>query len=431
MQITLGTNKKTKERVVWDSDKLVNLHILLVGESGSGKTYTLKGLIHGLSVSRSRLRSYVFDVHSDIDTEHSITKTIVFGENSDYGLQPLAVDPDPQFGGVRKAMKNFMKAFDSFNTSKGDIQHHALETSIIEMYEYYGFFANEPSTWSLHFDKREDKTVAKKQPTVKDLIEFMKMKLNVAKYGINQMSFSLLKELEKKISKVKEAHNNGLNNQDENSEDALNEAKSQAIDAFSSFLDSNWSIDQLEESLTKKDEGVYHSVIKRLEKMYNSGIFKEQEFSFDYTKPVQRFDIRALDVDEKKAFVSLMLNKIYEEEKAKGETAEQRCAIFLDEAKDYSDKDGDGYVERIALEGRKFGIQLVLAGQTLTQFKKETIAQCATKMILGVDTMYFNESSQKLDVPKAVFKKIIHKKTILVSLKNGSKNAGELMEVDI
>ena len=46
MQIKFGydaaTLKGEPKQIIWDSQKLINGHVLIVGKSGTGKTFTLK-----------------------------------------------------------------------------------------------------------------------------------------------------------------------------------------------------------------------------------------------------------------------------------------------------------------------------------------------------------------------------------------------------
>ncbi len=426
MQIKLGVNKYTKELVVWDSDKVVNRHFMIVGESGSGKTYMLKGLAHGFALSKEKTRCYVFDVHSDIDTNEAMTSMIEFGENSEYGLQPLSVDPDRNFGGVKNAINNFIRAFAEYNPSMGEIQHHALYNSLIGMYRDFGFYADDPLTWSTNYDIRENPKFPKRQPTVKDLIDYIKKKLAEIKYNIDANCYASLETISKSIRKIKRAEAKL-----EKAEIALEKAKAEAVEHFKNFIEEEWDIDKIKDSLNTPDENTLSKVIIRLENFYNTGIFKEKELDFDPNKPIQRFNIRSLDIETKKAFVQLMLNKIFTEEKAKGETGAMRCAIFLDEAKDYTAKKKDGLVERIALEGRKFGIVQVIAGQQLEQFHKETISQCATKIVLGVDSMYHSDTVNKLSISREMIENIVHQKNILISIKRKGENTGDFVEVQL
>ena len=42
------TQEKRNQRVLWESGKVINPHMLIMGKSGTGKTYTLRKLLRQL-----------------------------------------------------------------------------------------------------------------------------------------------------------------------------------------------------------------------------------------------------------------------------------------------------------------------------------------------------------------------------------------------
>ena len=105
MQFSLGTSANSKEPVIWDDSRLVNPHIAIMGTSGAGKTYTMRKLINQClaSYTDTQKRSHkfeVFDVHGDIEIPNC--STVLFSEQTQYGLNPFLVNPDPHHGGVSK-----------------------------------------------------------------------------------------------------------------------------------------------------------------------------------------------------------------------------------------------------------------------------------------------------------------------------------------
>ncbi|HBO5517516.1 TPA: helicase HerA domain-containing protein [Pseudomonas aeruginosa] len=113
MKIHFGFNaadwkqRKEKVPVIWDSDALVNGHTLLVGMSGAGKTTQLrKAISHMLQTADCVPRVHVFDVHGDIEIPGS--SSVRFSEQTNFGFNPLRVNPDRDFGGVRKRIQSFM-----------------------------------------------------------------------------------------------------------------------------------------------------------------------------------------------------------------------------------------------------------------------------------------------------------------------------------
>jgi DNA helicase HerA-like ATPase len=118
MNITLGQeffsirNNAPKD-VIIDYTKVVNPHMIIVGPSGVGKTYNLRNIIKSLINSNSNTRFHILDVHGDIDIENN--STVKFSETTNYGLQPLKLSSDPDFGGVRKRIRSFIGMLNQTN----------------------------------------------------------------------------------------------------------------------------------------------------------------------------------------------------------------------------------------------------------------------------------------------------------------------------
>src|SRR4051812_3545614 len=103
MHAKLGITTKSTP-VVWDTSKLINGHVLILGASGVGKSHTIRKMIRralaSAAQSRQSIRCHVFDVHGDLDIPAA--SEVQFSESVANGLNPLRVNPDPHFGGVRK-----------------------------------------------------------------------------------------------------------------------------------------------------------------------------------------------------------------------------------------------------------------------------------------------------------------------------------------
>ena len=134
--------------VVWDSARAVNGHCLLAGMSGAGKTHTLRGIVRQMRASGPPdLRVHVFDVHGDLEIEGA--SAVRFSEQTPHGLNPLRVNPDPHFGGVRKQAQRFIDTIERANRTLGPRQEAALRHILQELYAAHGFHADRPETWTL------------------------------------------------------------------------------------------------------------------------------------------------------------------------------------------------------------------------------------------------------------------------------------------
>lgn len=140
---------KTDERVVIDTQRAVNAHLQVSGITGMGKTHTLQELVSGLVESAAELRKpvrvHVFDAHGDI--ELPFCSSVKFTEATRYGYNPLDINPNPDFGGVRRAIEKFIVAIKklyTFGAKPEAVMRYLLE----DLFSSRGFKADDPSTWA-------------------------------------------------------------------------------------------------------------------------------------------------------------------------------------------------------------------------------------------------------------------------------------------
>lgn len=142
----------SRKPVYADFDKLVNPHAMICGDSGTGKTHTLRLAINEvIKTSTTEMRVHVIDVHGDIEMPPNICSTTVFSEASPFGLNPLRVNPDPHFGGVRKAIQAFINTLSlspSTGRALGPKQQDVLRNLMLDVYEFAEYQPDDPSTWS-------------------------------------------------------------------------------------------------------------------------------------------------------------------------------------------------------------------------------------------------------------------------------------------
>lgn len=150
MHINWGTDARGKTPVVWDSSRVVNGHMLLVGMSGAGKTYQLRKMIREMRTSAppgQPLRVRVFDVHGDIEIEDA--STVKYSEQTEFGLNPLIINPDPDYGGIRKRIQSVISTINRTSRALGGKQEAVLRNILSDLYAQHGFKATDPSTWKV------------------------------------------------------------------------------------------------------------------------------------------------------------------------------------------------------------------------------------------------------------------------------------------
>ena len=148
MKIKIGNDAKSGQPVILDTLKAINPHLQVTGISGMGKTHTLQELVTSFVESAADLgkavRVHVIDPHGDIDLPYC--SLVKFSEATGYGYNPLEVNPDPDFGGVRRAIEKFISAVRR-HKGLGPKQEAVMRYLLEDLYHMHGFHADDPSSW--------------------------------------------------------------------------------------------------------------------------------------------------------------------------------------------------------------------------------------------------------------------------------------------
>lgn len=148
LEIELGTNVETGEKVVLRAPDQINPHTEIVGASGSGKTDTLRVIVG--EVVRSGVPVLVLDLHGDIDVDHVSTAVISSGFGSTVGINPLSIEgvnPDTHsLHNLRvELVATLRRAAPSLSQKQAYILTEALKTAYIAV----GIEDRDPRTWNL------------------------------------------------------------------------------------------------------------------------------------------------------------------------------------------------------------------------------------------------------------------------------------------
>ena len=98
--------------------------------------------------------------------------------------------------------------------------------------------------------------------------------------------------------------------------------------------------------------------------------------------------------------------------------------LVIDEAQLYVDDDGDDILSILSTEARKFGIGILAASQTAS-FPDSFISSLATKVILGIDEMYWKTSVAKMRIDEKLLGWVKPKRTLAVQMKESSATKTE------
>lgn len=470
----------TRRYVEWSEAFATNAHMLIAGKSGTGKTYTLRRIVSQLVKplpTRKPVRVYVFDVHGDMHFENE--SRVLFSESTHFGINPFHLSPDPHFGGVRKCVGNFIEMLNdsSPRSQLGPRQTSALRNLLYELFEQRGFLLNDPSTWlaesstesTIHapgriyldipYDDREHaKTAAKaaqvelgfdtvkrcwwcskyegelqrwplheagkRLPTIADAARLIAYRLKTMVVGGGSLAIRNLEEHQRKVQawqkKLQKMRVDGLGAQDV--EDLKLEVEADAaklIETFTNYVLSIESGKELDALSRYESSETLRALGDRLDTMAASGIFKPRKPPFDELSPVWVYDISPLRDSDQQFFVWSMLQQIFNDAIESGPVqgaSELNIAIVLDEAhKFFTDKESN-ILDKLAKESRKFGVGLICASQAPSHFSEDFLGNVSTKVLLGLDPMYREQTIKKMRLDGKILDYLIAGKVAAVQV---------------
>lgn len=447
--------------------------MLICGMSGAGKTYTLRKAIRSMLNSNGGkpVRVHIFDVHGDIKVEGQ--SVVMFSEQTTYGLNPLRIDPDPHFGGVRKCVQRFINTMNRVMRQLGSKQEACLRNVLFDIYERHGFKQDDPSTWQvdetmarlisdgsdgrLYIDvpiaekdeakalgamwdgmqkcwwvpsdqyqggllRWSPKTLARSYPSIADALRMARHILQMAFLGTGAQAVTYLEAANKAARAYQNKRLEALRRgnaafTDDKLEADLDKAKKKAIETFTTYAEAVVTGRELDNLMKYDSNEVLKSVVDRLENLNAIGVFKAAQPPFDRKAPIWNYNIRALSLEERKLFVLFRLAEIFETARQRGEQDYISDVIILDEAHIYADDDDENIINTIAKEARKFGVALICASQSPTHFTEDFIAAVSTKIILGIDEQYWKGAQTRMRLSEEALKWIRPQKSILVQMK--------------
>lgn len=430
MKIQFGIDSAYVKRgenvpVVWDSKRVINAHMLLVGKSGTGKTYTLKKIINDLlDSSGAKMRIRVIDVHGDINIQGA--STVKFSESGMYGFNPLAINPDPDFGGVRKRIQSFISIINKTSRKLGTKQEPVLRNILLDLYAANGFYEKEPRSWHI-FDERGQRLShngrPKKYPTLEDAFRYASFKHKAMFLGTSNKAILNLEETNRKAKQLylrqKNTHKAATQEEAEKIKSDIQTTGKAAIESFSNYISTIETGMELGDLIKYDSIDTIKSIVDRLDSLIATGIFKNQEPDFDRASTIWRYDIRTLtNLDEKKLFVYFLLEDIFLKRVEQGEKDDVVEMVFLDEANLFFSDEADNIINIISKEARKFGLGLCCASQSPTHFSEDFMSSVGTKIILGLDQMFWNASVQKLKIEQQALEWIVPHQKMVVQINN-------------
>ena len=413
--MTVGRNAVSGGPVRWAPAELANPHVGLFGDTGMGKSHMLRRFARAMQeTGHQRFRMHIIDPHGDLEIEGE--SSVNFNESAPFGFNPLELNPDPRFGGVRKRIQSLIRALNQTAARLGHRQKGALTKLLVDLYAERGFDQHDNLTWTQ--DPAQDRVY----PTLVDAIAFAKDRLKSMYLGSDRKATQAFLEVHRAI-KQRRLKQGALAKSTDEIEDArlqreISNLVEKAVDAYREGLALSENGDELDELIENEGkEEAMKSIVDRLENLYAIGIYKSTPPPLDPRCRIWRYVIDSLDLDEKKLFVMTRLETIFTRAVQRGMVDEVIDVIVLDEAHLFLDKDEEHIINRIAREGRKFGLAIFFASQSPTDFPDIVLSSLATKITLGLDPNYWPMAMRKLGLTEADQRFIIPRRRVVVQLK--------------
>jgi len=478
MHILLGRQPPSNTPLEWDPATLINPHVVVAGDSGSGKTANLRHWCEQLAAQgrgTGLKRIHVFDSHGDIDVPASLVE---FSQSTPYSDNVLAVFPDPHFGGVRRAIGNFIDLLQRSSRQLGPVQQAVLRNLLLDVYTWRGFHPDDPTTWGIrpqdrdagrpanlpadriyldipHEEKEVAKRVAraqgatlwfdgdarcwwtddhsdgllrwplmtwgKRMPTVHDVLSLARLKLRQLFVGTDQKGLLALEGLCRAhaalISKIKSTRRRSAEESAELLQAERNRAADKALGACKSFIEKVATGTELDDLLRYESADTLKSIIDRLENLVATGVCRTVPPPFDEDTLIWRYGLRAYSDDAKRMLVENRLERLLQAAIARGPVDQVEELAIIDEAPIYMVDQSDHIIMRIIHEARKFGLAIVLIAQSPTQFPEAVLAGVGCKIILGLDPMYHQMASRRLALDMGYIQRIRPYELALVNFK--------------
>jgi len=294
------------------------------------------------------------------------------------------------------------------------------------LYAANGFYEKEPLSWVI-FDSQGNRLLhkgqPKKYPTLDDAYRYANFKHKAMFLGTSNKAVLNLEEVNKKAKqlylKQKNIHKAHTVEDANIMKAELKNVGAAAIEAFSTYIESMETGMELTDLIKYDSIDTIKSVVDRLGNLVSSGIFKNKEPVFESSASIWRYDIKALtNLDEKKLFVYFLLEEIFGQRVQKGMQKDVVEMIFLDEANLFFTDDADNIINIISKESRKFWLGLCCASQSPTHFSEDFISNVGTKIILGLDQMFWDGSVRKLKIEQQALEWIVPHQKMVVQINN-------------
>lgn len=431
----------TASPVILDTDQLINPHMLFAGMSGSGKSTQMMNLLK--ACVRANVQADVFDYHDELDGCPG-SYAAKFSEATRAGFNPLVINQDPHSGGARKQIIQVIDTINRTSNRLGPRQETALRNLIGDVYFLRGIYPDSPASWNkkeLTEDQYDQMIRARDYqglrgyfPILRDVISYGERKLKAMSTGGDSKALNALERVEASASKLNglvTRYNNSTSDEEvRRLEDQLTKEKQKAVEVYGNYVQSIETGREFQDIMKYTSRDTLLSVIERLHALQNSGVFCSNAPPFGNAL-IRVHQIGSLSDDECRLLFFNRAQLILRECKDAGKSDTLRRIVMVDEGHLYYSEDSDNPMNRIAKEGRKFGLGLVIGSQSPTHFSEDFLTNCGSVFLLGINETFWDMACRKLKIDLATLKATRACEVLSVKMHGKGESGGRFQTVNV
>jgi hypothetical protein len=406
-------SKQDGSEMLWGFSQSPNFNMCVLGESGSGKTHLLRRLID--QIAMQGITIHILDVKDDFSLDKFRLDGLLSGGamindldfsyvDGDTGLNILQFPSFPEGGGVYMAIQDALEIVHMFNSSFSRKMDGYLSKIIQKVYLKSGISHEDQSTWM------------NKPPTINDIL----IEINFIE---EQLASTLpANTLEKIGSLAKKVRS--MQTDKEATEKNIEEAKAVLKDEFNEYVDrgvekekhyfSSWKLETI------------YSIKDTIANMVETSIF---------TRPtkgrragaINRYRLVGINDRHRQIIMRIVMSQVFNmsvSQTIRNNTFDPNTPshfLIFDEGKHAKqlEKSEMSPLNRIATEGRGYGVGMGVGVQLVKQVTEEMLKNFSTRVILKIQEASYPEAIKNFGVTKAQLKQLKPKSNCLFSSEGG------------
>lgn len=436
------SSRREPALVIWDSEALINPHTVIMGMTGTGKSESIRKYL--ATAARAGVEVDVFDSHEELN-EAPGSVAAKFSQRTQLGFNPLVPHLDQDSGGLRVQADFVVDIINRTGRVLGNRQASALKNLIRDAYFLRGMYPDDPRTWVKQeiTESQRERLIADRRwsdlrdyyPTLRDLISLAERKLKAMSTGGDSHAVTALERVERTAARLhstltKSARPGMTDEEIQKLKDQLDRDKEEAIERYANFINSLTTGREFQDLVNYTNAETLLSLRERLYELVDCGIFLSNPPPWEGAN-IRVHQIGSLPNDKRRLLFELRAEAIFRKCQDQGKTNDVRHIICVDEAAQFCDEDKTSPINRIANEGRKFGLMLLLGSQNPEHFSKEFLTACGTIILLGIQKTFWPIATSRMDCEKRILESVRMHETLAIQMQRKGEASAKFKLVNI